>query len=60
MAAHTSFPRKRESTPQTLANTLPTGWIAAFTGMTGVSQMMLFLFTPLAPLSRALDTSMEK
>jgi hypothetical protein len=30
-----SFPRKRESTPQTLGNVLSSGWIPAFAGMTG-------------------------
>jgi hypothetical protein len=33
-----SFPRKRESTPQTLANKLSTDWIPAFAGMTCVSK----------------------
>ena len=42
-----SFPRKRESTPQTLRNALSTGWIPAFAGMTGVSQGMRFQMTPL-------------
>jgi hypothetical protein len=32
-----SFPRKRESTPQTFGNALSTDWIPAFAGMTGVS-----------------------
>jgi len=32
-----SFPRKRESTPQTFANPLSTDWIPAFAGMTSVS-----------------------
>ena len=29
-----SFPRKRESTPQTFENALSTDWIPAFAGMT--------------------------
>jgi len=36
-----SFPRKRESTPQVFGNRLPTDWIPAFAGMTGVSKMDL-------------------
>ena len=32
-----SFPRKRESTPQTFGNALSANWIPAFAGMTGVS-----------------------
>ena len=32
-----SFPRKRESTPQTFGNALSTDWIPAFAGMTGDS-----------------------
>ena len=31
-----SFPRKRESIPQTFDNALPTEWIPAFAGMTGI------------------------
>jgi hypothetical protein len=30
-----SFPRKRESTPQTLGTVLSSEWIPAFAGMTG-------------------------
>jgi hypothetical protein len=33
-----SFPRKRESTPQTPANALSTDWIPAFAGMTWASK----------------------
>ena len=42
-----SFPRKRESTPQTSGNALSTDWIPAFAGMTGVSKGMIFEITPL-------------
>jgi len=31
-----SFPRKRESTPQAFGDALPTNWIPASAGMTGV------------------------
>jgi hypothetical protein len=34
-AKHSSFPRKRESTPWTFGNALPEDWIPAFAGMTG-------------------------
>ena len=41
-----SFPRKRESTPQTFGNALPTDWIPAFAGMTGVSKGIPSQMTP--------------
>jgi hypothetical protein len=35
-----SFPRKRESTPQTFGNALSADWIPAFAGMTGDSRVV--------------------
>jgi hypothetical protein len=41
-----SFPRKRESTPQSLGNVLSSDWIPAFAGMTGGSSGSPFQMTP--------------
>jgi hypothetical protein len=41
-----SFPRRRESTPQTFSNALSMRWIPAFAGMTCVSKSILFQMTP--------------
>jgi len=41
-----SFPRKRESTPQTLGNALSAGWIPAFAGMASVSKGIPAQMTP--------------
>ena len=38
ISKHTSFPRKRESIPQTFGGVLSSDWIPAFAGMTGVSR----------------------
>jgi hypothetical protein len=43
-----SFPRKRESTPQTLRNARSTHWIPAFAGMTGVGWGIRFQIAPLS------------
>jgi len=42
-----SFPRKRESTPQTFGNALSTDWIAAFAGMTAARSARVSQTTPL-------------
>ncbi len=41
-----SFPRKRESTPQSFGNVLSADWIPAFAGMTGGSSGSPFQMTP--------------
>jgi len=47
-----SFPRKRESTSQTLGNALSTDWIPAFAGMTGVLGFRVDAFKERAVPSR--------
>ena len=41
-----SFPRKRESTPQTFGNALPRDWIPAFAGMTATCNARVPQMTP--------------
>ena len=41
-----SFPRKRESTPQTSGNALSRDWIPAFSGMTAYAKGRLLQMTP--------------
>jgi len=41
-----SFPRKRESTPQTFGNVMSSYWIPAFAGMTGGSRGSTLRMTP--------------
>ena len=43
-----SFPRRRESTAQTIGNATTTKWIPAFAGMTSVSKGIAFQMTPLS------------
>jgi hypothetical protein len=44
-----SFPRKRESTPQTFGDVPSSHWIPAFAGMTGGSSGSPFRMTPAPP-----------